>query len=472
MYDLIHPKTGKVTGQLDARARSGSGSSTAPGRPASRASSSSTRPTTTTRCRTSAPTRPPTRAASSRCCRTTSATWARSTSARSFGTAIDWDSLRRVVHLSTHFLENVIDANQYPLPEITDLAQRIRRIGLGVMGLADVFVKLGIPYDSEEGVELGRKIQQFVDDEAKVESERLAGSAASSPSGSGASGVRTRPAARDAKGERIRPMRRLRNCNVTTVAPTGTISIIAGCSSGIEPLFAVAFMRNQAGVLMPDVNEDFVAIAKREGWYSDDLMRRIAETGAHRLSRGAGQVAAGLRHRQRHQARVAHPDAGGIPGVQRQRHLQDLQLRPRCHRGVRRGDLPPGLPAQLQGRHGLPRRQPRHAGALDRLHREEGEGGGRGHAASRGPGGTGLGRHRRRAPATADLRGRARRSCERRTSGCSASCTSSRPRISSAGRSAPGPRCSAAPPGGSRLRSARSTSPSPRTTRASRSRSS
>jgi ribonucleoside-diphosphate reductase alpha chain len=74
-------------------------------------------------------------------------------------------------------------------------------------------------------------------------------------------------------------MRRLRNCNVTTVAPTGTISIIAGCSSGIEPLFAVAFMRNQAGVLMPDVNEDFVAIAKSEGWYSEELMRKIAETG-------------------------------------------------------------------------------------------------------------------------------------------------------------------------------------------------
>ena len=82
---------------------------------------------------------------------------------------IDWDHLRQVIHLSTHFLENVIDANQYPLPEITELAQRIRRIGLGVMGLADLFVKLGIPYDSEEGVALGRQIQQFVDDEAKVE---------------------------------------------------------------------------------------------------------------------------------------------------------------------------------------------------------------------------------------------------------------------------------------------------------------
>ncbi|HET6795892.1 MAG TPA: vitamin B12-dependent ribonucleotide reductase [Gemmatimonadales bacterium] len=192
---------------------------------------------------------------------------------------IDWERLRRVVHLSTHFLENVIDANQYPLPEITELAQRIRRIGLGVMGLADVFVKLGIPYDSEEGVALGRQLQQFVDEEAKVESERLAGERGVFPEWERSIWGPDDTAARNAQGERVRPMRRLRNCNVTTVAPTGTISIIAGCSSGIEPLFAVAFMRNQAGVLMPDVNEDFIAIAKAEGWYSDDLMRRIAEAG-------------------------------------------------------------------------------------------------------------------------------------------------------------------------------------------------
>jgi ribonucleoside-diphosphate reductase alpha chain len=195
------------------------------------------------------------------------------------GAKIDWEHLRRVVHLSTHFLENVIDANQYPLQEITDLAQRIRRIGLGVMGLADVFVKLGIAYDSEEGVALGRQIQKFVDDEAKVESERLAAERGVFPEWERSIWGPDETAARDASGERIRPMRRLRNCNVTTVAPTGTISIIAGCSSGIEPLFAVAFMRNQAGVLMPDVNEDFVAIAKAEGWYSEELMRKIAETG-------------------------------------------------------------------------------------------------------------------------------------------------------------------------------------------------
>ena len=195
------------------------------------------------------------------------------------GTEIDWDHLRRVVHLSTHFLENVIDANQYPLPEITELAQRIRRIGLGVMGLADVFVKLGVPYDSEEGVALGRRIQQFLDEEAKVESERLAAERGVFPEWEQSIWGPEDTCARGPAGERIRPMRRLRNCNVTTVAPTGTISIIAGCSSGIEPLFAVAFMRNQAGVLMPDVNEDFISIAKTEGWYSEELMRKIAESG-------------------------------------------------------------------------------------------------------------------------------------------------------------------------------------------------
>ncbi|MDZ4675124.1 MAG: vitamin B12-dependent ribonucleotide reductase, partial [Gemmatimonadota bacterium] len=195
------------------------------------------------------------------------------------GQNLDWDHLRRVVHLTTHFLENVIDANHYPLAEITDLAQRIRRIGLGVMGLSDVFVHLGIAYDSEEAVKLGRKIQKFVDDEGKNESERLATIRGPFPEWDRSIWGPDATCARDPQGRRIRPMRRIRNCNVTTVAPTGTISIIASCSSGIEPLFAVAFMRNQAGVLMPDVNEDFLTIAKAEGWHSDELMRKIAEAG-------------------------------------------------------------------------------------------------------------------------------------------------------------------------------------------------
>jgi ribonucleoside-diphosphate reductase alpha chain len=192
---------------------------------------------------------------------------------------IDWKEYRRVVRLSTHFLDNVIDANQYPLPQITELANNIRRIGLGVMGFADLLVRLGIPYNSEEGVEIGRRIMEFMDEESKKESEILAESRGVFPEWEQSIWGPDESCARAPNGERIRPERRLRNCNVTTVAPTGTISIIAGCSSGIEPLFAVAFMRNQAGVMMPDVNEDFVAIAKAEGWYSDELMKRIAEEG-------------------------------------------------------------------------------------------------------------------------------------------------------------------------------------------------
>jgi ribonucleoside-diphosphate reductase alpha chain len=196
---------------------------------------------------------------------------------------MDWDAFKGDIHLSTHFLDNIIDVNKYPLVEIDTLAKRIRRIGLGVMGFADALVRLGIPYDSEEGVEFGRTVMEFVDAEAKRESERLA--VERGPFSDWARSIwgPEETAAKDARGLRIRPMKMLRNCNVTTVAPTGTISIIAGCSSGLEPLFAVAFMRNQAGVLMPDVNEDFVAIAKREGWYSDELMERIAKLGTIRF---------------------------------------------------------------------------------------------------------------------------------------------------------------------------------------------
>jgi ribonucleoside-diphosphate reductase alpha chain len=192
---------------------------------------------------------------------------------------MDWDGLRQTIHLCTHFLDNVIDANKYPLEEITSLANRIRRIGLGIMGYADALVRLGMPYDSAEGVEFGRQLMKFVDEESKVESERLAEQRGVFAEWELSIWGPDATCARDERGQRIRPMRRLRNCNLTTVAPTGTISILAECSSGIEPLFAVAFLRNQAGVLMPDVNNDFVAYAKDGGWYSDELMKKIAETG-------------------------------------------------------------------------------------------------------------------------------------------------------------------------------------------------
>jgi len=192
---------------------------------------------------------------------------------------MDWEAFGADIRLSTHFLDNIIDVNKYPLPEIDSLSKRIRRIGLGVMGFADMLVRMGIPYDSAEGVEMGRRVMEFLDVESKRESEQLAGERGAFPEWARSIWGPDETCARDEHGARVRPLQLLRNCNVTTVAPTGTISIIAGCSSGLEPLFAVAFMRNQAGVRMPDVNEDFVAIAKREGWYSDELMERIATAG-------------------------------------------------------------------------------------------------------------------------------------------------------------------------------------------------
>jgi ribonucleoside-diphosphate reductase alpha chain len=191
---------------------------------------------------------------------------------------IDWERFRSVVHLATHFLDNVIDANSYPLPEIDDLAKRIRRIGLGIMGWADLLVRVGVPYDSEEAIALARMVMGFVDEEAKLASEKLAESRGTFPAWKESIWGPARTAAK-VDGERVRPMRKLRNCNITTVAPTGTISIFADCSGGIEPLFAVAFMRNQAGSLMPDVNKDFVRVAKEQGWYSEGLMEAIAEEG-------------------------------------------------------------------------------------------------------------------------------------------------------------------------------------------------
>lgn len=192
---------------------------------------------------------------------------------------INWRKMRDDIDLSVRFLDNVIDANRYPLYEIRDLAERIRRIGNGVMGFADLLVRLGVPYDSDEGIEVASGVAAFFHEQCLSASEGLAEVRGVFPEWARSIWGPDVSCARDAKGERIRPERRLRNCNVNTVAPTGTISIFAGCSGGIEPLFAVAFMRNQAGSLMPDVNEDFLSLAREQGWHSDALMERIAEGG-------------------------------------------------------------------------------------------------------------------------------------------------------------------------------------------------
>ncbi|WP_235401439.1 vitamin B12-dependent ribonucleotide reductase [Rubrobacter aplysinae] len=181
---------------------------------------------------------------------------------------IDWDGLRETVRTSVRFLDNVIEQNSYPLAEIDAMSRGNRRIGLGVMGFADALIKLGITYDSEEGLAFAEKVMKFVDDEAWEASRHLADERGVMPNYEGTT--------HEQRGDLVR------NATVTTIAPTGTISMIAGCSGGIEPLFAVAFMRRQADMELPDVNPEFVALAKERGFYSEDLMKQVAEHGSVR----------------------------------------------------------------------------------------------------------------------------------------------------------------------------------------------
>ena len=282
---------------------------------------------------------------------------------------IDWDELAKVIHLSTHFLDNVIDANVYPLPEIHDLAQKIRRIGLGVMGWADMLVKLGIAYDSEEGVDLGRRVMEFLNEQARVESERLAERRGVFPAWEESIWGPNGKAALGTDGERVRPARKLRNCNLTTVAPTGTISIFAGCSGGIEPLFAVAFMRNQAGALMPDVNPDFVRLAEQGGWYSEELMERIATEGHIHFDEVPEAVQHVFRtahditpewHVRMQAAFQEHTDSAISKTTNFPREATEEDVRAIYELAFSLG---------LQGRHGISRRVPGGPGALHRQDR-------------------------------------------------------------------------------------------------------
>jgi len=170
--------------------------------------------------------------------------------------SIDFKHLTRVIHTAVRFLDNVVDMNTYPLPQIEDLAKRIRRIGLGVMGWADMLVKLGLTYGDSNSLEMADKLAKHLKVESRVASRELARDRGPFPEwkksqwGDGA----WQPIAQ--MGDKNFEHLKLRNCNLTTVAPTGTISIIAGCSGGIEPLYALAFERNQAGMRMLDVNQD------------------------------------------------------------------------------------------------------------------------------------------------------------------------------------------------------------------------
>ena len=182
------------------------------------------------------------------------------------GTAeIDYPKLARTVKVAVRFLDNVIDVNKFPLPEIAEMTRKSRKIGLGVMGFADTLIQLGIPYDSKEALQVATDVMRFIRDEARNASAELAGKRGVFPAFPGSIyDVPDGP--------------RLRNASCTTIAPTGTLSIIAGCSSGIEPLFALSYTRNILdGARLLEVNPYFEQIARDKGFYSEVMMQKLAE---------------------------------------------------------------------------------------------------------------------------------------------------------------------------------------------------
>ena len=183
------------------------------------------------------------------------------------GNAVDWDKLRHVVRTAARFLDNVIEVNNYPIPQIDEMTRANRKIGLGVMGWADLLILLNIPYNSQEGVDLGEKIMKFITDEARIMSQELAVERGPFPNFKGSTF--------DRKGSKA-----VRNATSSTIAPTGTISIIANSSSGIEPLFAVSYVRQVLdNDILVEVNPLFEKIAKERGFYSPELMKLIAQHG-------------------------------------------------------------------------------------------------------------------------------------------------------------------------------------------------
>ena len=179
---------------------------------------------------------------------------------------MDWERLKQTVRLAIRFLDNVIDANIYVLPEIEHITKGNRKIGLGVMGFADMLIKRGIKYDTEEGLKAAEELMKFINDEGHKMSSELGKEKGNFPNFHGSVWE---------KG-----WVNMRNTTVTTVAPTGTISIIAGCSQGIEPLFAIAYVREVAeslGRSLIEVNALFEKIALKEGFFSEGLMREISK---------------------------------------------------------------------------------------------------------------------------------------------------------------------------------------------------
>lgn len=187
---------------------------------------------------------------------------------REGGVDVDWDRLGDVIHRAIRFLDNVIEVNEYPLEKIGELARANRKVGLGVMGWADMLIRMGIPYDSDAAAALGKKVMGYIDAEAKSASRKLAEERGAFPNFSGSIYDRDGTPA-------------IRNATVTTIAPTGTLSIIANCSSGVEPLFAVSYVRTvMDNDRLIEVNPIFEEVSVKRGFYSQELMSLIANHGS------------------------------------------------------------------------------------------------------------------------------------------------------------------------------------------------
>jgi ribonucleoside-diphosphate reductase alpha chain len=181
------------------------------------------------------------------------------------GYALDYDRLKEVIGIAVHFLDNVITVNNYPLNKIKKMTQKTRKIGLGLMGFADVLYKLKIPYNSEEAIAFAEEVMRFIEQNAQNASEELAKKRGVFPA---------------FKHSTMKDGRLQRNATVTTIAPTGTISIICGASSGIEPVFALSYIRNvMDNNEMVETHPYFEEVAKKRGFYSKELMEKIAKEG-------------------------------------------------------------------------------------------------------------------------------------------------------------------------------------------------